>query len=202
MDARNSTGGDAHSWGVSGEPQYRVAMCRMTLGRIRKLSEAQEVLALVDPRSIGAIDHGRNLTWIDCDPFGHLTDALLHVLGPEAFIDFFASQMSGWSESRLFGPLIASAQRIFGPNPAGHLKWLARGWQITTRNMGTLETESDGREGRVTYENLPPKLRVARFLYAIEGSLRGVVQAQGETPEVTVDATRFEDGSVTCTVRW
>lgn len=174
----------------------------MTLRRIRDLPEAAEVLARVEHQSIEAIDNGRSLTWIDCDPFGHLTDALLQVLGTEAFIEFFASQVNGWADSKLFGPLIASAQRIFGSNPAGQLKWMARGWQVTTRNMGTLKTESHDRVGRVTYEGLPPRLRVDRFLYAIEGSLRGIVRSQGETPEVTVDASRIEDGRVTCTVRW
>lgn len=202
MDARNSPGVVAPSTEVSGEPQYRVAMCRMTLRRIRDLPEAEEVLALVEPHSIDAIDNGRSLTWIDCDPFGHLTDALLQVLGTEAFIEFFANQVNGWSESKLFGPLIASAQRIFGSNPAGQLKWMARGWQVTTRNMGTLKTESHDRTGQVTYQDLPPRLRVDRFLYAIEGSLRGLVRSQGETPEVTIDASEIKHGTVTCTVRW
>ncbi len=187
---------------MSGEPQYRVAMCRMTLRRVRRLPEAEDVLALVDPQDIEAIDDGRSLTWMDYDPFGRLMDALLQVLGREAFTEFFASQMSGWSESKLFGPLFSSAQRIFGTNPAGQLKWMARGWQVTTRNMGTVKTQSVGREGRVTYESIPPKLRVDRFLYAIEGSLRGIVRAQGETPQVTVDATALDSGKVTCTVRW
>ncbi len=174
----------------------------MTLKRIRNLPEADAVLSRVDPQDIEAIDGGRSLTWMDSRPLERLSAALLDVLGPEGFKEFFAQQVTVWSESKLFGPIMASARRIFGKDPAGQFKWIARGWQVTTRNMGSVTTESHENTIRIYYANLPPRLRVERTLYSVEGSLLGMVRAQPEDATVEIDASRLEDGRITCTIRW
>ena len=65
---------------VSDEPQYRVAMCRMTLNWIRSLPEADEVVARVDPGSIRGVIEARGKT-----PLIDVDDSRLATEGRMAF---------------------------------------------------------------------------------------------------------------------
>ena len=156
---------------VANQPQYRVAMCRMTLARIRAHPQADEILARVDSAALSAIDEGGPLGWVDTQTFDQITDAMFEVLGSEAFRKFSAAQINGWSDSKLFGPLMASARRIFGSDPGGHLKWLGRAWMMTTRNMGSVTTSETDHGVYIEYTDLPERSRVPRFVHSSYGSL-------------------------------
>ncbi len=201
-ESRRFAQDDADSGLVSKEPQYRVAMCRMTLTRLRDIPQAERVLAMVSDESIDAMENARGLTWIPTVPFDQMADAMFEVLGPAGFRDFFAHQVSAWSETKLFKPLIEAAARIFGTDPSGHLKWLGRAWEVTTRNMGKMTaTDMDGFI-RVTYEGLPPSHRIERMVYSSEGSIRGVVESRGKTPKVVVDSSQLGEGRLSFDVSW
>ena len=176
----------------------------MTLNWIRSLPEADEVVARVDPEAIKLIEGRRSLTWISTTPLDQLATALLEVVGPDNYKTFFARRVNSWSESKLFGPLTEAASRIFGTDPTGHLKWLGRAWQITTRNMGSVETtpRDDGRL-RIEYGVLPPCHRMPRMVYSSEGSIRGVIEARGKTPLIDVDDSRLaSEGRMAFDVGW
>ena len=160
------------------------------------------MLARVDPSLIETIEESSTLAWISTEALEAVGDALLAELGPDEFRGFYAAHISGWSESRLFGPLSSAAIRIFGSNPTGHLKWLARAWQITTRGMGTLTaTEGDGCV-TVQYAGLPPKHRVERMVLSSQGSIEGIVRARGKEPSISTDLSKLEDGVFELSVRW
>jgi hypothetical protein len=187
---------------VADEPQYRVVTCRGTLARFRALPQADAILAKVDPAHILAIDEGRSLTWMSTKSMDAVADAAFEVLGTEAFREFFANSVNGWSDSKLFGPLIEAAERIFGADPAGHLKWLGRAWQITTRNMGTISTTETKTGVQVLYAGLPPSHRLERMIHSSYGSLVGIVSGRGRTPNVAIDDSRLAEGFLTFDVSW
>ena len=187
---------------VSDQPQYRVAMCRMTLSRVRGLPQADEIIARIDPAAIAEIEDGGPLGWVPTQTFDQITDAMFEVLGIEGFRAFSAAQVNGWSDSKLFGPLMASARRIFGSDPRGHLKWLGRAWTMTTRNMGTVNTAEIENGVHVEYVDLPKISRVERFVHSAYGSLHGIVSGRGGTPDITIDDSRLADGTIAFDVRW
>jgi len=187
---------------VPDQPQYRVAMCRMTLSRVRGLPQADEILARVDPSAIAEIEEGGPLGWVPTEAFDQITSATFEVLGSEAFRAFSAAQVNGWSDSKLFGPLMASARRIFGSDPRGHLKWLGRAWTMTTRNMGTVKTSEIEDGVHVEYVDLPAISRVERFVHSTYGSLHGIVEGRGGTPDITIDDSRLSEGTLAFDVRW
>ncbi len=183
-------------------PQYRAVTCRGTLRSLRKLPEAEEIFARVDPAHVAAIDQGLSLTWISTTPMDAIADVALDVLGPEAFRKFHAASVNSWSESKLFGPLFGAAGRIFGANPAGYLKWMGRAWQITTRNLGTISTTETKTGVQVVYAGLPPSHRVERTVHNAYGSLHGIVAGRGLNPTISVDDSRLTDGFLTFDVSW
>ncbi len=183
-------------------PQYRVAMCRMTLARVRTHPAGPRILAQVRPLALETIDSSRSLTWIPTTPLDEISNAMLLEIGPEAFKDFYAEHVNGWSKTKLFGPLMESATRIFGSNPAGYLKWLGRAWQVTTRNMGSVTTTEFDGGARVSYRDLPPSHCAERMLLSAEGNIRGIVQHQGATARIEVDTSDFEQGRLTFDVSW
>ena len=187
---------------VSDQPQYRVAMCRMTLARVRALPQADDILARIDPNALAQIDDGGRLSWVPTQAFDQVTDAMFEVLGTEPFREFFAAQANGWSDSKLFGPLMEAARRIFGSNPAGHLKWIGRAWELTTRNMGSATATETASGVRVTYEDLPPSSRVERMVHSTYGSLYGIVASRGGTPDITIDDSKLAKGTLAFDVRW
>lgn len=183
-------------------PQYRVVTCRGTLARVRALPEAEQILAKVDPAHIDAIEQGRSLTWMSTEHIDAIADATFEVIGKEAYRRFFADAVNSWSDSKLFGPLFQSAGRIFGSNPAGHLKWLGRAWQVTTRNLGSVSTTETKTGVQVLYAGLPQSHRVERMLHSSYGSLYGIVSGRGETPKIEPDDSRLPDGFLTFDVSW
>ena len=190
------------SGSVSEQPQYRVAMCRMTLSRLRALPQAQEILARVDPAALEAIEDGGPLAWVPTPTFDQLTDAMFDVLGQEAFREFFAAQVNGWADSKLFGPLLGSARRIFGAGPRGRLKWVGRAWMMITRNMGAVTTSETADGVRIEYQDLPPTSRVERMVHSTYGSLHGIVAGGGGTPEIAIDDSRLDEGTLAFDIRW
>ncbi len=177
-------------------------MCRMTLDRVRELPAADAIIGQVRPLAIAMIEQSRSLTWIPTAPLDEIGSAMLREVGPEAFQDFYASHVAGWSRSKLFGPLMEAAARLFGANPAGYLKWLGRAWQVTTKNMGSVTTTEVDGGARVSYRGLPPSHCVDRMLLATEATLRGIVVDRGETPIIVVDDSDFDDGHLTFDISW
>ena len=177
-------------------------MCRMTLKRLREDPRGPAVLERVDPAAITAIESGNRLTWISTAPFDAVADAMFDVMGPNEFREFFARQITSWNDSRLFRPLSSAAAAIFGRDPTGHLKWLGRAMQVTSRNMGHVVTTEIEGGVRVVYAEIPPSHRIERMAVSMEGSLRGVVRANGKTPHIIVDKTQLDEGTVSFDVTW
>jgi len=177
-------------------------MCRVTLKRLREDPRAPEILERVDPAAIAAIEGGRSLTWISTRPLDQVADVMFEVMGHEDFRDFFARQITSWNDSKLFRPLSQAAAHIFGRDPTGHLKWLGRGMQITSRNMGQIVTAETPEGVRIAYTEIPPSHRIERMAVSMEGSIRGIVQATGQTPRVAVDQSRRGQGTLTYDVTW
>lgn len=140
--------------------------------------------------------------WISSTALDSILDVALEVLGPEALRDFYAQSVNGWSDSKLFGPLFGAARRIFGSNPAGHLKWIDRAWQITTRNMGVVSTTETQTGVQVVHADLPPTHRVERVIHSTYGSIDGLVRGQGEVPTIIIDDSRLAEGFVIFDVSW
>ncbi len=187
---------------MADEPQYRVVTCQGTLARVRALPQADAILARVDPAAIAAVDDALSLSWMSTASMDAVADAALEVLGPEAFRQFFAEAVNSWGKSKLFGPLIEAAGRIFGSDPAGHLKWMGRAWQITTRNMGSISTTETKTGVQVLYAGLPPSHRVERMIHNAYGSLYGIVAGRGRTPKISIDDSRLAEGFLTFDVSW
>lgn len=131
-----------------------------------------------------------------------LNIAIREVLGPEAFYAFYVDHVDAMAESKLIQSLLAGARRLFANNPAGYVRWLARAWDGTTRNMGKVEfVESEGRL-QITYAGLPPELCEPHMRDVIVASLDGISAKLAERPVITVDTSRFHAGDLVVTLEW
>lgn len=185
-------------------PEYRAALCRLALTRVRALSDADQVLERVPHESIEIIDSATGLAWIVARPLDELNAALLRQHGREGYLDFWADLSTIASSSPLIAALAEAAMRIFGhDNPRGPLKWMGRAWELTCRNFGTVVTQDRGDHVRIEQRSMPPSHRTEPFVLSMHGSILGIVRNTGNRPQVDVDLRRFEtEGVATYVVRW
>ena len=97
----------------------------------------------------------------------------------------------------LLGALVSSAKALFGPTPAGVLRWAGRGWSRVCRDCGELHFLGSA-EGAVTLrlEALPAELDVPDYLEAVAGGLEGLLDVCGVEGSASVSrepqGVRFE----------
>ena len=90
----------------------------------------------------------------------------------------------------LLGALLRSAQALFGPTPAGVLRWADRGWSRICRDCGTMRlVGSDGEVLTLELEGIPAAIDVPDYLEAVGGGLEGLLDACGVDGTATVDRT-------------
>lgn len=186
------------------EPQYRAGVCRLLLEHVEALDEGAEIVGRVGSASLRAIRDSSALAWIPARFSDEVADATLAVLKQERFTRFWAVQADGWGQSPLFAPIIEASRRIFGPgNPWGKLKWYGRAWSVTTRNLGQFVSSQDGRMVVVEHRDIPPSHRIERIAYSTAGTITGLVEAAGHTPDLDVDADALSStGLLRFCIRW
>jgi hypothetical protein len=90
----------------------------MILAAIRRLPNAEAILARVPPESIATLEHCHGTSWVPARPYDELAEALLAEVGLPGMSSFFESQASRWSDSKLLGQIFKAGNASSASPPS------------------------------------------------------------------------------------
>lgn len=142
------------------------------------------------------------LAWLPAEPFDQLKQAHFEHVGVEGYVAFWRRYMTEIAVNPLFRSLLEGGKRIFGATPAGVLKWMPRGWGLSTRGCGTFSTDIASTTATITLEDASLSSRQASTGYTSKGTILGLCDLLSIEGTVDVDDSRMEDGRFVMHARW
>jgi len=160
------------------------------------------VEARVDPEALQTMRTSTRLAWVPAENFEALKRALHHQLGEAAYVELWRRYSSSITDNPLFRNLLEGGKRIFGNSPAGILKWMPKGWALTTRECGHLHTEVEPHAAVATIEGAPPCARHRCTGLSSAGSILGLFDLLSLEGECELDDSRCDEGRFVMRARW
>jgi hypothetical protein len=186
-----------------GDPAYRGTMLKVVSQRVEQdPSLDAAVTEAAGKAEITRMRQASRLAWLPADPFDRLKQAHFEHVGQDAYVDFWRGYMTGVAENPLFRSLLDGGKRIFGNSPAGVLKWMPKGWALSTRGCGSFTTEFGECEATLVLHGAPPSSRVQSTGQTSRGTILGLFDLLSIDGEVEVDDTKMSDGHFEMHARW
>ncbi len=192
---------------MSDSAQMRARMMQLTLKAIDALPAAQReaIDARIPSEVRRSIEEASRLGWLDYTLQRELNTATLSVLGEESFEAFWLETSTQMAASGALAGLAQGAMRVLGVSPLALYKMFPRGWNHTSRNMGSPEVEFGDDEHSVTirFVELPPILALSRaWAISNRASVRVMLRLTGRDGAVEMDDSRKEEGIIVFKIVW
>ncbi len=167
-----------------------------------------------DPASVRAIEQhlpkpvlqemraSTRLAWVPAEPFDQLKQLHFEHLGVDRYVDFWRQYMTQIAVSPLFRNLLEGGKRIFGTTPAGLLKWMPKGWDLSTRACGRFRVDVAQTTATITLEDAPSSSQQASTGHASRGAILGLCDLLSIESTVDVDDSRMSEGRFVLHAHW
>lgn len=142
------------------------------------------------------------LAWVPAAPFDQLKQIHLEHLGLEGYVAFWREYMAQVAVNPLFRSLLEGGKRIFGTTPTGVIKWMPRGWGLSTRGCGSFHADLTETAATLTLEDAPPSSRHVSTGYSSMGTILGLCDLLSVEGTVEVDDSRMSEGRFVMHARW
>jgi|GEM_PF-2394630 len=162
----------------------------------RVVAERVEQSALQSMRTAG------RLAWVPAEPFDQLKQALFEYAGEDAYVEFWRRSMRGIADNPLFHNLLEGGKRIFGKTPAGILKWMPRGFAVSTRGCGSFAVEFGDSRATVTLEGAPTSSRLRSTGQTTRATVLGMLDLMSIEGRVELDDSGMDDGRFKVHASW
>lgn len=173
---------------------------------VRMVDEDAEVLRAIKehlaPPALAHMRTATRLAWLPAAPFDQLKQVHFEHAGPEGYVAFWRRYMTQIADNPLFRNLLEGGKRIFGATPAGVIKWMPKGWGLSTRGCGTFHADLTETTATLTLEDAPPSSRHASTGYSSKGTILGLCDLLSIEGTVEVDDSRMREGKFVMHARW
>ncbi len=170
------------------------------------LEQEPEAMAAVcdalDGDALEAIRAASRLAWVDAAPFDRLKQVHLDTVGETRYVQFWRVYMTSVGENPLFKALFEGGRRIFGASPAALVKWMPRGWAVSTRACGSFDVDASDRSATITIGDVPSCGRLRSTGLSSKGTILGLWDLTGTEGTVDMDDARMSDGAFTLRAHW
>jgi len=142
------------------------------------------------------------LAWLPAEPFDQLKQAHLEHVGLEHYVAFWRRYMTQVAGNPLFRNLLEGGKRIFGTAPSGVIKWMPKGWGLSTRACGSLCVDMTETTATLFLKDAAPSSRQTSTGHASKGTLLGLCDLLSIEATVEVDDSRMNDGRFVMHAHW
>ncbi len=173
---------------------------------LRMVDEDASLLAAIQERvpepSLRRMRSAPGLAWVPAEPFDRLKQIHFEHVGEDDYVAFWRQYTTQLAVSPLFRRLLEGGKRIFGATPSGVLKWVPRGWAVSTRDCGIPRIDVTETTASLTIEGAPQSSRQVSTGHTSRGSLLGLCDLLSIDATVTVDDSQMDAGRFIMDVRW
>lgn len=185
------------------DPAYRGTMLKVVTARVDDDAPlCAEITKVVGKEAMARMRTATRLAWLPAEPFDLLKQTHYDRVGQDAYVEFWRRYMTSIAENPLFRSLLEGGKRIFGSSPAGVLKWMPKGWALSTRGCGTFETDFGDRHATLVLHGAPNSSRVRSTGHTSRGTILGLFDLLSIDGEVEVDDSRMDEGHFEMHARW
>ncbi len=187
------------------DPAYRGTLVRTIIEMIDAQPPLRELIdSSVSRPDLQRMRSATRLAWLPAGPFDRLKETHFEHVGADAYEAFWRAHMTGVADIPLFRSLLESGRRIFGASPAGLIKWMPKGWALSTRGCGTFTVEfaADRGSASVVLADAHPSSRQTSTGHAAKATLQGMCEILSMEGTVELDDGRAKDGHFEMGVRW
>lgn len=185
------------------EPAYRGTMVSTV---VRMMDDDSEILEAVEQQLPQPILHrmrtSTRLAWLPAEPFDLLKQAHFEHVGLERYVAFWRRYMTQVAVNPLFRNLLEGGKRIFGGAPSGVIKWMPKGWGLSTRGCGTFSADITETTATLTLEDAPPSSRQSSTGHTSKGTILGLCDLLSIEGTVEVDDSGMNEGRFVMHARW
>ena len=142
------------------------------------------------------------LAWLPAEPFDQLKQAHFEHIGAQGYVAFWRRYMTQAVGNPLFRNLFEGGKRIFGATPSGVIKWMPKGWGLSTRGCGRFSADITKNTATLTLEDAPESSRQTSTGYTSKGTILGLCDLLSIEGTVEVDDSGMQDGRFVMHARW
>ncbi len=188
---------------MADDPAYRGTMTRTIVQMVDADTDLlHTVQKVIDAPALQRMRISKSLAWLPAEPLDRLKQIHYDHAGQDAYVAFWRRYMTGIAENPLFRRLLEGGKRIFGNDPAGLLKWMPKGWALSTRGCGTFTVELGERRATLVLDGAPASTRQSSTGQTSRATILGVFDLLDVEGKVEVDDTRMNDGHFEMHARW
>ena len=173
---------------------------------VRMVDDDTRLLAAIEQHLSKAVlqqmRSSTRLAWLPAAPFDKLKHIHFEHVGLEAYVEFWRRYMTQIAVNPLFRSLLEGGKRIFGATPGGVIKWMPKGWGLSTRGCGTFTAEITEGSATLTLENAPASSRHVSTGQGSKGTILGLCDLLSIEGAVEVDDSRMKEGRFVMHARW
>lgn len=156
----------------------------------------------VDADVLATMRAASRLAWVDAAPFDRLKEVHLHTVGEDPYVQFWRAYMASVGQNPLFKALFEGGRRIFGATPASLVKWMPRGWAVSTRACGSFDVDASEHSATITIADAPACARMRATGLSSKGTVLGLWDLTGTDGTVEMDDARMAEGVFTLRAQW
>lgn len=173
---------------------------------IRMLDEDADVLRAVEehvPKPLlQQMRSCTRLAWLPAEPFDQLKQVHFEHIGAEGYVAFWRRYMTQAAVNPLFRNLYEGGKRIFGTTPGSVLKWMPKGWGLSTRACGRFSADVTETTATLILEDAPESSRQASTGHTSKGTILGLCDLLSIEGTVEIDDSGMHDGRFVMHARW
>ena len=183
--------------------EYRAGMMKDILAAFSDLGPEREakLRAGMSDASLDTVNRAARTSWLDAEIMIEMDWALVDVVGPQQFEEFWIEFASHASRVPIIRPLAAGAMRLLG-TPRGVLKSLVVAYKYITRGLGAYTLEFTDEQDAVMRIDGIELSSVELFAIANRGSLIGAMTMVNTVAQVDSKFEQGPPGWLELRVRW